>query len=97
MQEVKLAILNPVATIEVAGVKPAQRITDLDNKRIGLFWNRKARGDVALRKIEAVLTQRFRGLECTWFEMQTSIALVPAQVTFLRQLNNDAIISASGD
>jgi hypothetical protein len=97
MEEGTLVVLNPVATIEVARVKPAQRLTDLNNKRIGLFWNRKARGDVALRKIEAVLTQRFSGLECTWFEMQTSIAIVPEQLKFLKRLRNDAIISASGD
>ena len=59
------------------------------------WW--KARGDVALRKIEAVLKKRFSGMEFTWFEMQTSIALVPHQIEFLKQAGNDAIISASGD
>ncbi len=97
MQEVTLAILNPVASTEIAGVKPAERLRDLNNKRIGLFWNRKARGDVALRKIEEALKKRFRGIEFTWFEMQTSIALVPHQVELLKQMHNDAIISASGD
>ena len=97
MQDVTLAILNPVATIEIAGVKPAERIGDLSNKKIGLLWNRKARGDVALRKIGEVLKARFSGLECNWFEMQTSIAIVPEQIEFLRQLRNDVIISATGD
>jgi hypothetical protein len=97
MQEVSLAIVNPVATIEVAGVKPAKRLTDLNNKRIGLFWNRKARGEVALRKIGEVLKQRFRGMEITFFEMQTSVTIEPHQIESLRQMRNDAIISASGD
>ena len=97
MQEVTLAILNPVATIEIAGVQPAERIGDLSNKRIGFLWNRKARGDLALRTIGEVLKARFSGLECNWFEMQTSIALVPEQIESLRQLRNDVIISATGD
>ena len=97
MKDVTLAIYNPVATIEIAGVKPAPRLSDLNNKRIGFCWNRKARGDVAMRKVEAVLKQRFSGMEFTWFEQQTSVPLVPEQIKIIRQLKNDAIISATGD
>jgi hypothetical protein len=97
MQEVTLAIHNPVAMIEVAGVKPAERGINLNNKRIGLYWNRKARGDVALRTIEAVLKKRFRGMEFTWLQMQTSISVVPEQIKTLKHLKNDAIISSTGD
>ena len=97
MQEWRLAIVNPVAMIEVAGVTPAKRLTDLNNKRIGLFWNRKARGDVALRKIGEVLKKRFQGIEITWFEMQTSVTIEPHQIEALRKTGNDAIISATGD
>lgn len=97
MKEVTLAIRNPVATMEIARVKSAERLRDLNNKRIGLLWNKKARGDVALRKVEAVLKQRFSGLEFTWFEQQIAIALVPEQIKALKQLNNDAIISTTGD
>ena len=97
MRQVTLAMLNPVATIEIAGVKPAERIGDLGNKKVGLLWNRKARGDVALRRIGEVLKARFSGLEITWFEMQTSIALVAEQIEFLRQVRNHVIISATGD
>jgi hypothetical protein len=97
MPEVTLAILNPIATTEIPGVKPAERLRDLNNKRIGLFWNRKARGDVALRKVEEVLKRRFSGIEFTWFEMQTSVEILPEQVRTLKQLNNDAIIGSTGD
>ncbi len=97
MQEVSLTIVNPVAQIEVAGVTPARRLTDLNNKRIGLFWNRKARGDVALRTIGEELKKRFRGIEITWFEMQTSVTIERHQIEALRKTHNDAIISATGD
>ena len=97
MQEVTLAIHNPVAMIETAGVKPAARITDLSNKRIGLYWNRKARGDVALRKVAAVLKERYYGLSFTWFETFINVPLSPAQIQTIKELHNDVIISASGD
>jgi hypothetical protein len=97
MGKASIAILNPVATAEIVGVTPAERLTDLNNKRIGLVWNTKARGDVALRKIEEVLKKRFRRLEFTWLQMRTSIAAVPEQIKTLRNLKNDAIISATGD
>jgi hypothetical protein len=97
MGEATVAILNPIATAEIWGVQPAERITDLNNKRIGLVWNTKARGDVALRKIEAVLKKRFRGMEFTWLQMQTSISVVPEQIKTLKHLKNDAIISSTGD
>ncbi len=97
MAEVALAILNPVATTEIARVKPAERLRDLNNKRIGLFWNKKARGDVALRKVEAVLKQKFNQIQFTWFEKETGVALVPEQLKFLKHLGNDAIISTTGD
>jgi len=97
MQEVTLAIHNPVAMIEADGVKPAERITDLNNKRIGLYWNRKARGDVALRKVAAVLKERYSGLSFTWFETFINVPLSAAQIDTLEALQNDVIISASGD
>jgi hypothetical protein len=97
MQEVTLAILNPVAMIEVAGVQPARRITDLTGKRIGLYWNRKARGDVALRKVEEVLTKRFTGLRFTWFETFINVPLSSSQIQTIKDLQNDAIISTTGD
>lgn len=97
MQEVTLTIQNPVAMIEVAGVKPAKRLTDLNNKRFGLYWNRKARGDVALKKIEEVLKQRYSGLTFTWFETFINVPLSAAQLKTIADLHNDAIISTTGD
>ena len=92
-----LKVLNPVATLEIETVRPAERLTDLNNKRIGLYWNRKARGDVALRKIEAVLKKKFAGLSFTWFEKDISIALVAEHLKSIEGSTNDAIISTSGD
>lgn len=43
-----------------AQIKPAPRVTTLDGKRVGLLWNHKARGDVALDAIGKALQNRFR-------------------------------------
>lgn len=43
-----------------AQVRPAERVSSLEGKRVGLLWNHKARGDVALEAIGRELQHRFR-------------------------------------
>lgn len=54
-----LEILNPVAQTVKFHVQPAPRIPDLHGKMIGLYWNMKTGGDVALDAVAALLTDRF--------------------------------------
>lgn len=56
-----LEILNPVAETAKFNVKPAARISDLRGKTIGLYWNMKAGGDVALDAVEELLRKRIEG------------------------------------
>ena len=58
----KLEVLNPVAEAEEKFIPPASRVTDLSGKRVGLYWNMKSGGDVALDRIEALLKERFPGI-----------------------------------
>ena len=53
-------ILSPVAA-KYTGltVRPAQRLDTLDGKTIGLYWNQKSGGDVALARISELIQQRF--------------------------------------
>jgi hypothetical protein len=62
-----LHIVNPVAEAEselkdAERHPPARRPVTLAGKRIGLFWNGKNNGDVALRMAQELLSQRFDGL-----------------------------------
>ncbi len=54
-----LSVLNPVAVREFKPMLPAKRLKDLKNRKIGLYWNYKARGDIALSRVKELLSERF--------------------------------------
>lgn len=58
---VSLEVLNPVAEKRRHHVPPAPRPTDLKGKTIGLYWNLKAGGDVALDAVQGLLGKRCEG------------------------------------
>jgi hypothetical protein len=60
---VKLQVLNPQANTKVAPVALAARLGDLSGKTIGLYWNVKAGGDVALDRTAYMLGQRFPDIQ----------------------------------
>ena len=96
-KEIQFEIINPIGVTDTEIMAPIPRLKDLKNKRIGLFWNSKARGDVALKKVETMLKDKFDGVEFTWFTTDNSTALAPMEITTLKELMNDAIISTTGD
>lgn len=60
-----LHVLNPVSRRVEEGLANAQRLTSLAGKRIGLYWNHKPGGDIALQRTSELLTSRFPGLQTT--------------------------------
>jgi hypothetical protein len=58
----QLEVLNPVALAEEKSTPPASRVRDLKGKRVGLYWNMKSGGDVALDRMEELLLQRYPGI-----------------------------------
>lgn len=58
----QLRVLHPVARTVEHHVTAAPRPGDLAGKRLGLYWNMKAGGDVALEQTGALLQKRFPGL-----------------------------------
>ncbi len=54
-----LKVFNPVAKPVETRLQPAPRPADLRGKRIGLYWNLKAGGDVALQRTKELLAERF--------------------------------------
>jgi hypothetical protein len=54
-----LKIRNPVAPSVQTRIDPAPRVPDLAGKRVGLYWNMKAGGDVALQRVHELLSERF--------------------------------------
>jgi len=57
-----LEVLNPVAEIIRAAVPAARRPDSLEGKRVGLFWNNKPGGDVALAAVAEELSKRYPGI-----------------------------------
>ena len=94
---VTLRVFNPVGFVQVDPVQPADRLTDLNNKRVGLYWNRKHRGDVALKAVEDLFGSRFTNVEFTWFERDCCSALQPNEIRIIKEAKNDLIVSTTGD
>ena len=63
----RLEVLNPVADTVKHDVKAAPRPSDLRGKTVGLYWNMKAGGDIALERAATLLSQRFEGLQFQHF------------------------------
>ncbi len=58
---VKLQVVNPQAGTAIEAVGSAPKLSSLGGKTIGLYWNLKAGGDVALGRTAELLGQRFPG------------------------------------
>ena len=58
-----LEILNPVAEIVQTTIPPAPRLDTLEGKTIGLYWNLKANGNIALAAMAEELSRRHPGIK----------------------------------
>jgi len=55
----KLEVFNPVARSAEVHVDPAPRLATINDKRIGLYWNMKTGGNVALDQVSKLLSKRY--------------------------------------
>ena len=91
-----LQILNPVGVLKFKPISPAKRLKDLSNKKIGLYWNHKARGNVALERVKELLSERYKGLTFTWFE--TSIVEASKEwFENIRKSGVNGVVASTGD
>ena len=75
----QLKVFNPVAESVQVTVVPAKRLRDLDGKRIGLYWNMKAGGDIALAHTQLLLKRRYPN--ATFQEYRGSVGWVMRHAT----------------
>lgn len=92
-----LQILNPVGVLRFKVLPPAKRLDDLRNKKIGLYWNRKARGEVALEKVKELLSERFAGIAFEWFETPTAVGATREWLENVKKKGVDGVVASSGD
>lgn len=94
----ELSIFNPVAEVKtVEKFNTAVKLRDMNGKRIGLFWNGKAGGDLVLARTSELLKQRYNGLifqNYTGAENPRKVSPEQAD-TIVRE--NDALIASTSD
>ena len=91
---VEWEVLNPMAEYETLVSALAPRLTTLNDRKVGLFWNGKPAGDVLLAAIETLLAERFENVKFTTFNLYISVG--PENVKQMAE-RCDAVIAAIGD
>ena len=89
-----LDIRNPVAKSTDAKFPPAPRLTDLSNKTIGIYWNTKAGGDIALQRVAEMLRKDYPLVRLKHFTHH-----YPAPSDMIEDMASscDAVIGSTGD
>ena len=95
-QEVKaLEVLSPIAHLDVKEFPLARRPNDLPGARIGLLWNLKARGDVALLRVAELLKERFKNL--TFVRFNFPIGAGEANIEKMFQSGCEVFVASTAD
>jgi hypothetical protein len=92
-----LRILNPVGELNFTPLSPAARLKDLSNKKIGLYWNHKARGNVALDRVKELLNEKFRGMSFEWFDTAVSAEAPQEWFENVKKRGVAGVVGATGD
>ena len=91
---IELEVFNPEAEYDKPVLRLAPRLTDLNNKKIGLFWNGKPNGDKLLDAVGQLLQQQFDNLEVIKFNLMISVG---AENVKLMAEECDGVVAAIGD
>jgi hypothetical protein len=92
-----LQVLNPTAILRYSPLPPAKRLQELKNKKIGLYWNHKARGNIALERVKELLAERFAGLTFEWFETPISVEATKEWFEDVKKRGVDGVVASTGD
>jgi hypothetical protein len=95
--EYSLQVLNPTAVLKFKPLSPAKRLKDLKNKKIGLNWNSKARGEVALNRVKDLLSERFEGMSFEWFDSGPNVGVPEGWFENVKRSGIDGVVGATGD
>ncbi|BCB90015.1 UGSC family (seleno)protein [Phytohabitans suffuscus] len=94
-----IEVLNPVALSAKKQLALAPRVPDLAGKRVGLFWNMKAGGDVALQRVQELLGKRYPTAEFTLFIGDTGSMVRRATKAGADRVaaESDVVVGTTGD
>lgn len=96
---VELKILNPQATTAITPVSLASRLPDLSGRTVGLYWNMKAGGDVALEQTARLLGERFPKAEFRHYTGSVGAIMRHATPEDTERMARecDAVVGTTGD
>jgi hypothetical protein len=86
--------MNPVAKCTGGDVAPAPRLSTLSDKTIGIYWNTKAGGDVALQRVAEIIQKDFPGVR---FNNYVHHPPTPSDMIEDMLSQCDAVIGSTGD
>lgn len=95
-------VVWPKSPLGVQSRRPAARLGDLADKRIGFVWDYVFRGEEIFPALEAELRRRFEGLDVVGYEVFGNIHgpdehdLVAAMPTALAAHRVDAVVVGNG-
>ena len=92
-----LRIFNPVGILRFKPIPHAKRLKDLNNKKIGLYWNHKARGNIALDRVKELLSERYKGIKFEWFETSVSVEASKEWFENIKKRGVDGLVASTGD
>ena len=95
--QISMQVLNPVAVHRFEPLSPAKRLKELKNKKIGLYWNHKAKGDIALDRVKEILSERYEGMTFEWFETLISVEASKEWFEKVKKSGVDGVVAATGD
>ena len=94
-----LNVLNPVAQMVPEKINPADRLDELSGKTIGLYWNMKSGGDVALKRVAELLEAKYGTIKLRWYMPAHGHASRHSSTEELDKvaLDCDAVIGSTND
>ena len=92
----RLEVLNPVAALptETQRVPPVPRLSTLEGRRVGLYWNYKPGGNFALERVGEMLKERYKNIRV---QMYPAPRPVPQKVLEEVRSECDVVIGSTAD
>lgn len=94
-----MEVFNPVAESTLKRLSPAPRRPDLGGQRIGLYWNMKIGGDVALERVSEDMARAIPGATFTSYRGSVGHMMRHMTATDAEKIASecDVVVASTGD
>lgn len=89
-----LEVMNPVSKSTGGKFPPAPRLDTLSHKTIGIYWNTKRGGDIALQRVAETIQRDYPEVR---FKNFTHHYPAPSDMIEDMVSSSDAVIGSTGD